>query len=252
MRARRGQIALYLLMTLVAIMVLVLMNVGSFLAVTARNRTMNAGDAAALAVAKKQGELLNEIGNQNLAHLKAVIDRSLVRMPFGGVDEQRLAEARETCERLMEEQRRVCFLGPLEGIRIGNDWAKRNGIEVADSEAEEVLRQHVIDIRTGYAMDVEQFPEPWEGAWAEYATALEAAIGGGLYAAPDNIDFVNAAGGHLLLNAQFYNAVAGRNWCWFHFNAPGAVESYESFRDWAPLPTADEDTRRNRCCNSEV
>ena len=52
---RRGQVALYLEMTLVAITFLVLMNVGAYLGVSAKNRAMNAGDAAALAVAKYQG-----------------------------------------------------------------------------------------------------------------------------------------------------------------------------------------------------
>ena len=51
MKGRDGQVALYLVMVLVAIAFLVFMNVGAFLAVTARNRTMNAGDAAAVAVA---------------------------------------------------------------------------------------------------------------------------------------------------------------------------------------------------------
>ena len=65
-------------------------------------------------------------------------------------------------------------------------------------------------------------------------------------------DSLDAAGGHLLLNAQFYNAIAGNNWCWFHFNAPGAIGGYSSFRDWGPLPTADDETRLRRCVNSEI
>ena len=252
MKARHGQVALYLAFTLVAVMVLVLMNVGAYLAVTAKNRAMNAGDAASLAVAKMQGELLNQIGNLNLAHLTAVCDRSRAEGLTPEEREARLREAREACRQLTEEQRRICFLGPLDGIRIASDWARRNGITLVDEEAELVLREHVSDILGGYALDVEQYPEPWEGAWREYAERLGAEIGGGIYAAPDNIDFVDAAGGHLLLNAQFYNAIAGRNWCWFHFNAPGVVESYGGFRDWGPLPTADDETRRRRCCNSEI
>ena len=252
MRTHRGQVVLFLLMVLVAVMVLVLMNVGSYLAVSARNRTMNAGDAAALAVARMQGELLNRIGRENITHLQAVFDRSHAEGLTPEERRERLEQAREACRAIMDGQRRMCFLGPLDGIRVGNEWAQRNGIRERDEEAEEILRQHVFDIRTGYAMDPEQYPEPWEGAWSEYATALETALGGGLYAAPDNIEFVDAAGGHLLLNAQFYNAIAGRNWCWFHFNAPGVAESYGGFRDWDPLPTAEDGVRRNRCCNSEI
>lgn len=246
MRARNGQVALYLVMVLVAICIFVVMNVGAYLAVAIKNRTMNAGDSAALAVANAQGRLLNAIGQCNIDHLQAALDN----------DE-------DACGKIMENQARLCFLGPLKGfedrlgrvddfIKIGNDYAQKNGIGTSDEEAFDTLWQHAIDIRTGYAMDVEQFPEPWEGAWGEYATALEIAIGNGLYASPDNIDFVDAAGGHLLLNYQFYNAIAGWNWCWFHFNAPGLLDSYGSFRDWGPLPAADDETRKRRCVNSEI
>lgn len=252
MKAKRGQVALYLVLTLVAITVLVLMNVGDFLAVTAKNRAMNAGDAVALAVAGHQRDLLNRIGEANLRHLGAVLDRSRRSDLPADERERLLEEARKVCRETTDEQRRLCFFGPLDGIVLGNDWARRNGITLADPEAEEVLRQHVIDIRTGYQMAPEQFPEPWEGAWAEYATALETALGNELLAAPDNIDFIDAAGGHLLLNAQFYNAIAGRNWCWFHFHAPGVLERYSSFRDWGPLPAADDATRLRRSCNSEI
>ena len=62
MKASKGQAALYLVMVLVGIMILVLANVGAFLAVRAKNHAMNAGDAAALAAARRQAELLNEIG----------------------------------------------------------------------------------------------------------------------------------------------------------------------------------------------
>lgn len=246
MRARNGQVALYLAMVLVAICVFVVMNVGAYLAVAVKNRTMNAGDSAALAVANAQGRLLNAIGQCNVDHLQAALD-----------------DDEDACGKIMENQARLCFLGPLTGfddrlghvddfVKIGNDSARKNGIDIPDAEALEIFRQHAIDIRTGYAMDVEQFPEPWEGAWGEYATALEIAVGNGLYASPDNIDFIDAAGGHLLLNYQFYNAIAGQNWCWFHFNAPGLLDSYGSFRDWGPLPTADDETRQRRCVNSEV
>ena len=246
MKGRNGQVALYLVVVLVAICFLVLANVSAFVSVRIKNRTMNAGDAAALSVAKAQGRLLNEIGRLNVEHLKAAIDNDT-----------------NACEEIMTEQARLCLLGPLVGfvdqsgpvgdfIQIGNEAARRNGIDEPDGAAADIIRQHVADVRTGYAMDVEQFPEAWEGAWSEYATALERAVGGGLYASPDNIDFVDAAGGHLLFNYQFYNAIAGRNWCWFHFNAPGLLESYDSFRSWGPLPTADQETRRRRCCNSEI
>ena len=66
MTKRSGQVAVYLVFVLLAITVLTLMNVGVFLGVSARNKTMNGGDAAALAVAQYQGTLLNRIGSWNI------------------------------------------------------------------------------------------------------------------------------------------------------------------------------------------
>ena len=237
MTVRRGQVALYLVMVLVAVTVLAMMNVGAFLAVRARNRTMNAGDAASLAAAREQGELLNRIGRLNVEHLAAV-----VRGGHGDLERCRLIE---------REQARLCFLGPLDGLVRGNEVARDNGVEKSDG-MEAILRQHVIDIRTIYAMNPELYPPPWENAWEEYAAALEAAIGGGVTAGPDNVDFVDAVGGHLLLNPRFYDAIAGRCWCWFHFNARGLLDSYSSYRDWQPPSVFLEESRAARCANSEV
>jgi hypothetical protein len=233
---RRAQVALYLLMALVAITFLVLMNVGAYLGVTAKNRAMNAGDAAALAVARHQAHLLSSIADLTVERLRS-------------------DDAEESAE-LAERQARLCFLGPLEGIRKGNEAARSAGIDLADEEGEAILREHVIDIRTGYQMDVEQYPEPWPGAWQEYAQELELQLAEPLYASPDGIDFIDAEGGHGIwhkyLDRQFYNAVAGRNWCWFHFNAPGLIDSYNNFRDWAAMPVAGERTRLRRSANSEI
>jgi hypothetical protein len=107
---KRGQVALYLVMTLVAVVFLVLMNVGAYLGVRAKNRAMNAGDAAALAVAKWQGLCLNRIGAMNLEHLKAALDN----------DEER-------CMEIPVEQARICLLDPLHGIIEGNAAALKNG-----------------------------------------------------------------------------------------------------------------------------
>jgi hypothetical protein len=234
MKAKSGQIVLYLVLVLVAITFLAVMNVSAYLGVSAKNKTMNAGDAAALAVAKYQGELLNKIGSLNIEHLKAAIEN----------DE-------EKCNSIMKEVRETCFLAPLEGIRLGNEAAKANGIEI-DDRMGQILKQHANDIRVHYAVTPELYPPLWEGAWEEYALRLELAIASGVYAGPDNIDFVDAAGGHLLMVEQFYNAIAGRNWCWFHFNAPGILGTYSSYQSWDPLPFADPEKRRQRCANSEV
>lgn len=234
MNARSGQVALYLALVLVAIAFLVLMNLGVYLGVSARNATMNSGDAAALAVAHYQGELINRIGEWNLEHLRSALEGDA-----------------EKCAELTRRQLRTSFLDPLEGISIGNAAAKENGCDQSD-RMKGILADHARDVRLYYATNPDVYPEPWEGAWEEYAQHLEIAISNGIWAGPDNVDFLDAATGHLLLNQGFYQAIASRNWCWFHFNATGLLSNYTSFRDWPPLPGRDSETRRRKCVNSEV
>jgi len=233
-KANRGQVAVYLALVLVAIAVLTLMNVGTFLGVRARNYTMNSGDAAALAVARRQGHLINRIGKLNEDHLHAALKGDSDR-----------------CEKIVGLQLRLSFLEPVDCIGIGNEAAKKNGCDRND-RMKKILSDHVRDVRMHYVGNPDVFPEPWEGAWEEYARRIETAISGGIWAGPDNIEFLDVATGHLLLNRGFYQAIAGRNWCWFRFNAPGVLGAYSSFGDWAPLPSSDEETRRRRCVNSEI
>lgn len=235
MKAKSGQVAVYLIMILVVVFILALLNVDSFVAVRSKNRLQNAGDAAALAAARRQGSLLNQIGRLNVDHLLAAVDN----------------DERE-CERIVDEQRRIALLGPVGALRFANEAAIKNGMEVRD-EFSRILEEHVRDIRLVYAggenAEGEPYPEPFPGAWTDYATAIKAIADEGLAMGPDNMEFYDAAGGHLLLNRQFYNAVAGKDWCWFRFNhCENLLRDYNSYRDWGPLPTR----RENSLDNSEI
>ena len=234
MKARRGQVALYLVAILVAITLFALMDVFIFLAVRTKNHAMNAGDSAALTVAQYQGELLNRIGSLNIEHLTAALEDNTNR-----------------CNEIVQEQARLCFLEPLRGISLGNSAAQNNYAE-PNEDMLDILKDHVIDIRTKYMEYPEAYPEPWEGAWEEYAARLETEIGNGLWAGPDNMDFMDALTGHLLLTPSFYFAVDGKSWCWFHFNAAGLLDSYSTYKDWGPLPFSDPESRGRKCINSEV
>lgn len=232
--ARKGQVAIYLIMILVVVCLLALLNVDSFTAVRAKNRLQNAGDAAALAAARKQGSLINRIGRLNIDHLLAAIDNDT-----------------NECERIVLEQRRLALLGPVDALRLANDAAKRNGMEVRD-EFSQILRDHIRDIRLVYAggenQEGEPYPEPYPGAWTEYATAIQNVIAEGLATGPDNIEFYDAAAGHLLLNRQFYYAISGKDWCWFFFNCMEVLKNYNGYNDWGPLPSR----RENSLDNSEI
>ncbi len=230
---RKGQIALLLLFALVAIAVFTLLNVDTFMSVRAKTRLQNGGDAAALAAARKQGALLNEIGRLNIAHIVAAAKGETNR-----------------CEEIVLEQRRLALLGPVEALRLANRAAKKNKMEVR-AEFGNILHEHAQVVRLVYAGGGEEgdpYPEPYPGAWTDYATAIEDVLAEGLATGPDNIEFYDAAGGHLLLNRQFYMAVAAKDWCWFFFNCYGVLQSYGSYHDWAPLPSR----RDNPMDNSEV
>ena len=229
---RRGQVAVYLVMLLVALCVLALLNVDTFVAVRAKNQVQNGGDAAALAAAHRQGSLVNEIGRLNVEHLLAA-----------------LAGDSNRCEQIVLEQRRLCLLGPVDALRLANEAAKRNGLPVHRDFAE-ILHAHVRDIRTIYAGGGEgdPYPESYPGAWTDYATAILNVANEGLATGPDNMEFYHAAGAHLLLTRAFYMAIAGRDWCWFHFNAEALLNGYAGYRSWSPLPAVD----RNSMENSEI
>ncbi len=228
---KRGQVAIYLLMVLVGIFLIALLNVDTFGFVRAKNRAQNAGDAAALAAARRQGRLLNEIGRLNVEHILAAVENDVAK-----------------CEEIEMDQRRLALIGPVEALRYANMAAKKNGMKVRE-EFSEILRDHVFDIRLVYMggtnEDGEPYPESYPGAWNEYASAIENVIAEGLACGPDNVEFYGAQGGHYLLMRDFYQAIAAPNWCWFHWNAEGLLNSYNSYTDWAPLPRREDDSMEN-------
>lgn len=195
MKARRGQVAVYLVLVLVAITIFALTNVGAFLAVRAKNHAMNEGDAAALASARRQAQLLNRIGQLNLEHVLADLQGDWER-------------GRE----IVREQRRLCFLGPLDCLRDAQVAAADNGARVSP-EMTGLLAEHVSDIRHKYMAYPELYPEPWPGGWAEYAAELSQIVSEGICAGTDNIDFIDMVECFPLTSKSFYSMIWGRAWC---------------------------------------
>ena len=233
MAKRKGQVALLLAFALAAIALFALLNVDIFISTSAKMKLENAGDAAAIAAARRQGELLNAIGRLNRDHIAAAA-----------------ANRTNECREIVMRQRRLALTGPVEALRLASNAAEKNGME-PNPDFAAILREHAADVRgvySGGGAEGDPYPEPYPGAWSEYAAAIENACSGGLAAGPDNIRFYDAAGGHLLIDKRFYEAVAARDWCWFHFSAPGLLDRYSSFRDWAPLPPRKD----NPMDNSEI
>jgi len=207
MKARGGQIAVFLVFVLVALCLLVVVNVNAFLAVRCKFRAMNAADAAVLTVAACQAECLNEIGRLNCERLVRAIENN---------------DPRE-CNDLALEQMRTCFLGPLRAIDRANRAARENGGAVF-SDAKRIYDDHVNDIRVDYLSNPDLYPPPYdryndcpaEGCgWEDFARELSLAMNSDLYAIPANAEFADELNVPPLMSKYFYEAASGMNWCWF-------------------------------------
>lgn len=202
MKARRGQVAVYLVMALVAIAVLMFANVNVFLAVRAKNRMMNAVDESALAVAKRQGDLLNRLGRMNVAHLRSLI----------------LKEEDRSSEDEVLAMRELAMFGPLEALadaeRTAADWGFPAG---EPTEPFVCLRRHISEIADEYCANPDLYPEYRRNQWEDYAARLAAAISGNSAVAPGFLETANAWSQEPLLSQAFYDAIAARAWCWFGF-----------------------------------
>ena len=204
MKARNGQVALYLVMVLLAIAVLMVVNVNAFLAVRSKNRMMNAVDGAAIAAAKHQGALLNEVGRMNVEHLRAAI----LGEPW--VDENGVSQE----VRLRE----LTLLRPIEAIGVSNEAAADWGYKSGDSpRAADGFADHIQEI----LQNPDLYP-PTDGGinlWHIYAEKLAAALSGSPAVLPNYMEMVNPGSSGLFANRGFYDVLSvglsSGVWCWF-------------------------------------
>lgn len=228
----RGQTIMFMVLGFTALAFMLFFIVDLHRIIQRKDQTQNAGDAAALAAARWQGATINLVGELNLMHVLALANEDYT-----------------AAEAITNMQSRLCFTGPLTALLAAQIAAKNNQMYV-DNDMTDLLREHASEIRATYGEtfggDEMRFPEPWPGAWQEYANMLDAVADIGIAAGPDNSDFfLDPSSGHLLLDKGFYEAIDGRNWCWFHFNAPGLLNSYSSYHSWPPIPDPDDDDYTN-------
>lgn len=213
--AKSGQVALFLVFIVVGIFTLVILNVDVWAAITGKNRTQNAGDAAALAAARVQGNTLNDLGKLNLEHVMACLEN----------DDERIGQ-------IVARQMYMIWTRPLEGFRAAQEAARKNGMQPDDEFAA------ILADRAAYLSAVADSTDAYRNNpyfWA-YVGELNQLSFQGVYAAPDNAEFIDPTLSHMLLDQQFYRAVNGKDWCWFHFNAMSLLTGYSSYADWGPLP----------------
>lgn len=240
---------IFMIMILVILAFVVMWNFDVHKIINTKAVTQNAGDAAALMAARWQGITLNLIGELNVMHALSLAAGDTV-----------------ASDAITNIQARLCYAGPMIAFMASQQAAKNNGIYVHDAFTERV-RQHADRVRYEYPVAVNDqgdmlFPEPWQGAWQEYAAMLDTVADNGIAVAPDNARlYDDYTDGHPLIDIEFYEAIAGRTWCWFYFNYtdynsassdPPAtlLQTYRNFPPcwWPALPAIP----RRQYINSEI
>lgn len=237
-RSRRsGQTILFLLLALTVLVFIFFWNVDLHRIISAKSLSQNAGDAAALAAARWQGATLNLVGELNLMHALAL-----------SADDTAAVDA------ITNMQARLCFTGPLTALIAAQVAAKNNRIYV-DPDFTQLLQEHAADVAT-YDTEIAGqllFPEPYPGAWRSYAGMLAAIAADGLAAAPDNARFyTDPDDDHILRDPAFYDAVAGRSWCWFFLHPTASrnpirtmLDDFTDYTWWPALPLPNPPTFEN-------
>ncbi len=235
--SKSGQTLIFmaLVTVMIAFAALFYFDVNKILHVKAVSR--NAGDAAALAGARWQAITLNLAGSLNLAQALAITNDLSAGLP-DSPDGDAIADLRQ----------RLLFAGPLFGFLASQQAAKNNGIFNQD-EFEREIRDHITRVSDEY---VRFFPEPFEAippfgnAWEEYADMLSLIEQHGVAVNAGWSYFRHYANSnHLLLDPAFYDAIAGRSWCWFFYNAYDELRDYRSWLDWDDLPPIEVDPPTN-------
>ncbi len=222
----KGQAIIFIILVLSCLVFVVFWNYDLHRILHVKGIAQNAGDASAVMAARWQGISLNLMGDLNLMHALALVS-----------DNQAAAET------ITNIQARLSYTGPMVAFMGSQQAAKQNRLFNQD-DFTAYLKRHAQRVRFDYphttGSDGEPlFPEPYPNAWEEYASMLDALANDGIAAGPDNMRlYSDYSGGHILLNKAFYDAIAGRNWCWFYHNAPGLLELYQNFHPawWPPLP----------------
>lgn len=209
--------------------------------VSTKMRIDNAGDAAALSAARWQGITLNMVGEVNLIQAALVCDKLTgLPDPLSSNDVQQL---QMDVEEVADLRSRLSLNGPLMGYIAAQSAAFMNLKEKDDRNREQDfsswLAERAQDFQTAGAYFGGTVEAPYDGAWEEYGNLLASIAGNKMVAECANPEFFlyYSTGDHILLDPEFYQAVAAGQWCYFKDGeARSLIESYESYSDWAPLP----------------
>lgn len=222
-KSKSGQAMIFIIMILVILAFVALWNFDLHKIIYVKNLSQNAGDSSALAGARWQAIALNLIGDLNVMQA--------VAFSRGETNE---------AAAISELQARLCYVGPMIGLEAAQQAGKNNGIMNNDRFTAHLM-QHADTVRVDYpatgADGRMMFPEPFPGCWNEYAAMIQAVADNGVAVGPDNARYyTDFSGGSLLLLPDFYDAVAGADWCWFYHHAYDFLKTYVDYHSWPPLP----------------
>ena len=219
---RRGQALIFIMMTVVILLFAVLWVADVHHIIFTKDKTQNAGDAAALAAARWQASTLNFQGELNLMHAMAL-----------AVGDFNAAAV------ITQTQARLSFTGPMTAAAAAQQGAKLNGMFV-NEDFTAFVRERAIEVLSGYGAMTGGLPEPYPNAWREYAAMLNALADDGVAAGIDNAWFFNdPMDAHPLLRIEFYHAIATRDWCFFFRDYQDLLEDYTDYSWWPTLPPPD-------------
>jgi len=240
-REKSGQAIIFLMMVMVIGLLVVLWNYDLHNIVSTKIRVGNAGDAAALAAARWQGITLNMVGELNLVQAALLCEDGDVEKNLQSVYE--VSELRD----------RLALNGPLMGYVAAQSAAfmnlNANDVRNIDNDFAEMLAKRAELFMNSPGAFLGVVEPPYDGAWIEYGNLLSAIASSEMVVECGNPKwFLFYNGSHILLNAQFYNAIASRYWCWFELNGKRhLLTDYTGFNYWDPLP----ELRQRPSVNSE-
>jgi len=236
-KRKSGQAIVFLLVVMVIGLLVVLWNYDLHNIVATKVRIDTAGDAAALSAARWQGITLNMIGELNLIQA-AYICESFVD-PESLDDIERVQEEVEAISQLRS---RLSLNGPLMGFVAAQSAAFLN-LRSKDILSRERKISGQLTRRAGRFLTCGEYfdgtvHEAYPGAWFEYGSLLASIAANKMVVNSANTQYYHYyRGSHILLDPEFYSAVAAKRWCYFvNGSRRRMIDNYSSFTDWNPLP----------------
>jgi hypothetical protein len=238
---RSGQAIIFLMVVMFIGLLVVLWNYDLHNIVSTKIRIDNAGDAAALSAARWQGITLNMVGEMNLIQAAYACDK-FASGTYDPTVSNEVELLRIELQEIADVRSRLSLNGPLMGYVAAQSAAFLNLKEKDDRNREDDfsswLSERAQEFQTCGPYYEGTVEEPYPGGWLEYGNLLASIADNKMVVDCSNPEFfLYYDGSHILLDPNFYEAVASGHWCYFKDGEErDIIDSYETYSDWGPLP----------------